>query len=340
MFSKPTNGVTTDYPQQMGRLIDVVEGPAYRNFIRNGDFMIAQRGASIAGITAGGTYTLDGWLTGGGGTSTVTQQAHTIGQTDVPGNPQYFLQLARTVAAGADNDVLQQRIEAPERLSGRTVTVGFYARVTSGTKTLKFDLASSGVTPTIDTSDNDVALTTTWAYYKFTVSVPAMTASGASAYLAWRLIERTTYGTFTLQISDVQLEAGSEGTYFERLNVSQQIAWNQRYFCKSFAMATTPAQNVGLALCEHMHTATKAGAAVQYGHFVAFPVRMRANGTVTFYNPSAANAQIRDIDASADCSSTSASSANERGFWPITTGNASTAVGNRLAYNWSATAEL
>ena len=69
---------------------------------------------------------------------------------------------------------------------------------------------------------------------------------------------------------------------------------------------------------------------------VRFEVEKRAGSTLvgTLYNPSAANAQVRDATAGADCSSsaiaTSVHSANI-----TTTGNASTAVGNTLQFHWS-----
>lgn len=227
-FTKPTNGVTTNYPQQMGRLIDIVEGPALRNFIRNGDFMIAQRGVSFAGIVAE-AYTLDGWRSGAAGTSTVTQEAFTVGQTDVPHNPVNFIRVVRSGAAGAANDVLSNRIEFPARLGGKTVTVSFYARVASGTKALVFDLASSGVTSAVDTGDNAFTATTTWTLFSAQITVPAMTAATAAAYLAFRIREAASFGTFTLDVADVQLEEGSEATRFERLNYGEQLRWAQRF---------------------------------------------------------------------------------------------------------------
>lgn len=228
MFTKPTNGVTTNYPQQIGRLIDLAEGPARRNFIRNGDFQIAQRGTSFAGITTS-QYTLDGWLAGGAGTNTVTQEAFTVGQTDVPDNPRNFLRMARTVAAGAGNIVLSHYIEFPQRLSGKTVTVSFRAKVSSGTKAFTFDLLSSGVTPSFDSSDTGFTATTTWTLFSATISIAAMTAATSGAYLAFRIGEAASFGTFTLDIADVQVEEGSEATRFERLNYEQQLAWAQRF---------------------------------------------------------------------------------------------------------------
>lgn len=226
-FTDPTNGAF-DYPQQIGRLIDTVEGPLFRNFVRNGDFEIAQRGASFAGITTE-QYTLDGWKAGHAGTSTVTQESFTVGQTDVPDNPRKFLRLVRSVAAGSDNVLLENRIEFPERLSGKTVTVSFRAKVASGTKALVYDFGSSGVTSAVNTSDNAASVTTTWTLFSAQVAIPAMTAATSGAYLSLRIREAASFGTFTLDIADVQVEEGSEATRFERLNLETQMRWCQRF---------------------------------------------------------------------------------------------------------------
>lgn len=228
MMNKPTLGVTTDWPQQIGRLIDMAEGPARRNFIRNGDFMVAQRGTSFVGITTE-QYTLDGWRAGAAGTSTVTQEAFAVDQTGVPMNPVNYIRIIRTVAAGAANDVLSHRIEFPARLTGKTVTVSFWARVSSGTKALVFDIASSGTTTSVDTSDNSFTASTTWTLFSAQITIPALVGVTANAYLALRIREAASFGTFTLDVADVQLEEGLEATRFERLNYEDQLAWARRY---------------------------------------------------------------------------------------------------------------
>lgn len=340
-FTAPTLSTTDNYPTQFGRLTAIVEGPARRNFIRNGDFQIAQRGTSFAGITAA-AYTLDGWqFPGSAGTNTITQQAFTVGQTTVPNNPRFWLRVDRTVAAGAANALIQQPIEMPDRLAGKTITVSFYAKVGSGTKALAVDLLSSGVTTAIDSTDQAFTCTTTWTLFSFQFTVPTMTAVTSSAYLAVRLLESTGLGTFTLDIAEFQVELGQEATYFERLEYTEQETWAQRFFAKSFARATAPAQNVGNGSGEHVFIAGKAAATAECSPRILFPVRMRAApGTPTLYNPAAANAQVRDQTAAADCSASAAANITDQGFHVTATGNASTAVGNILGVHYAASAEL
>jgi len=339
MFPLPTNS-GYDYPSAFSRAVAILEGPGRRNFIRNGDFQVAQRGTSFAGITTE-QYTLDGWRAGLGGTNTVTQQAFTVGQTDVPNNPRNFIRVDRTVAAGAANSVLTHRIEHPDRLAGKTVTKSFYAKVASGTKSLAVDIVSNGVTSAIDTSDVAISVSTTWSLIDVEIAIPAMTAVTADAYLEVRIRETSGFGTFTLDVAEAQLEEGTDATRFERLEYAEQLRWCQRFYWKSFKPGTTPAQNAGLGTGEILFTAGKTGAANQYAT-VRFPVQMRKSptGAVTTYNPAAASAEVRDADAAANCTATAVALVTEDGFSISCTGAAGTAIGNQLRFHATANAEL
>jgi hypothetical protein len=60
---------------------------------------------------------------------------------------------------------------------------------------------------------------------------------------------------------------------------------------------------------------------------------------MTTFNPSAANAQVRDVTGAVDCSAT-ATTPTANGLTFSATGNAATAVGNALAIHLTAEAEL
>jgi hypothetical protein len=138
------------------------------------------------------------------------------------------------------------------------------------------------------------------------------------------------------QIDDVMLGSGpAPGQGFvlgyERLPFAYQLLECRRHFWKSFAYGTAPAQNAGLGTGEIKGMAGKAGAAAEL-LWTRNPVSMRATpGTVTLYNPSAANAQVRDETAGADCSASTAAQTSTEGLTITATGNASTAVGNILS---------
>ncbi len=143
--------------------------------------------------------------------------------------------------------------------------------------------------------------------------------------------------TDDVRITGVQLEAGTEATPTETRPFATELAMCQRYYEKSFAYATAPAQNAGTVGALRF-IAGKAGANAEFG-FSYYVVRKRAAPTVTLFNPSAANGQVRDSSAAADCSAAVGSSV-ETALYISATGNAATAVGNALDIQWTADAEL
>jgi hypothetical protein len=141
-----------------------------------------------------------------------------------------------------------------------------------------------------------------------------------------------------MNITGVQLEPVTQ-TEFELVPFDIQLHRCQRYFWKTFPYGTTPAQNVGIVGCMRF-IAGKAGALINVGS-CSMLNRMRATPTLVFYNPSAANAQVRDTTAGADCSGTgTGGNASDQMFSVFCTGNASTAVGNILEVHGTAEAEL
>lgn len=114
---------------------------------------------------------------------------------------------------------------------------------------------------------------------------------------AWT--EGTAAQNVTLDLAKAQIEIGSFATEFERVHLNADLSDCQRFYAKTFPMATAPAQNAGVA------GAITARVPVGGAGFVLdqpwhFPIRMRAAPTLTTYNPSAANANWRNITAGAD----------------------------------------
>lgn len=140
-------------------------------------------------------------------------------------------------------------------------------------------------------------------------------------------------------IAQVQLEAGLGASKFEDRDFEMELALCQRYYEKSFALLTAPAQNVGINTGSSDFVAARAGALVNYGS-IEYAVRKRVPPNPTFYNPAALNAQARDLISGTDCSVTATQTISEHGFTVTTTGNAATGAGNLLSVHWTADAEL
>jgi len=146
------------------------------------------------------------------------------------------------------------------------------------------------------------------------------------------------FGTGTLRL--VQLEKGSVATPFEFRSYGQELALCQRYFEKSFSQATAPAQNVGVNTGEFQYTANRTGIDSNWSNSIKFAVVKRANPSITFFNPSAANSQIRNFVRDADLSSSAPNTLNDGGLSFYGLGSAGTAVGDVLGVHWTASAEL
>lgn len=143
----------------------------------------------------------------------------------------------------------------------------------------------------------------------------------------------------TFDITGVQLEPGVVATPFEQRPLGDMLRLCQREFCKSFSVATAPVVNLGVNTGDHIFMAGIAGATAQFSR-IYFPTAMRAGPTITTYNSSAANGQVRDLTAAADCSGTATFNNSDNGFSVSCTGAAGTTVGGRLSLHWTADARL
>jgi hypothetical protein len=107
---------------------------------------------------------------------------------------------------------------------------------------------------------------------------------------------QTTGATF--QIAGAKLEISPVPTPFGARPFGHELALAQRYYSKTFPQGTAVVQNGGLAgaRCAAAASAT----AGTWSAYWPFPVEMRAAPTITTYNPSAANANIRDVTGASD----------------------------------------
>lgn len=114
-----------------------------------------------------------------------------------------------------------------------------------------------------------------------------------------------------------------------------ELSLVQRYYQKSFSAGTAPAQNAGLAGATTMIAPLLNGTE---GAQERFAVPMAAAPTVTFYNPSATNANCRDTTGAADGGAATAVNTGTSGFMAeCPNGSAGVpAVGDALAVQWSA----
>ncbi|MBI1188323.1 MAG: carbohydrate-binding protein CenC [Alphaproteobacteria bacterium] len=358
LIGADNDGNDTDFAswsklQDLIRAVNAGQMQSFRNRIINGDFRIWQRGTSFS-TPASGAYAADRWRVlydGTIGAFTLSRQAFALGQTDVPGEPAYYLRWDHTSAgSGSTFRVIQQPIEDVRTYAGRAVALTFYAKADtprSVTAALYQDFGSGGSPSTrVTVAVTPLSLTTAWQKFTIVTTMPSIagktlgTNNNHSVLVEFVLPVNT---TMTIDFSRVQFEpvnaTAQKTSPFEERPIGVELSLCRRYCRKSFLEATAPAQNVGVNTGEFTFPALQAGATNQRAH-VRFEPGMRAAPTITLYNPAAANAQARDKTASGDCTSTAAANASENGFDLTATGNASTAIAGALCVHYLATAEL
>lgn len=243
-----SGAVTFDQP--LAAPLSMAGGFSFRNKLINGNFDIWQRATSQ---TSNGYGSADRWsCVSSGSTKTASRQAFTLGQTDVPNNPKYFMRHVVTSSAGASSRVnMDQRIEGVETLAGQTATLSFWAKA-DASKNIAVEFAQyfgSGGSPSAFNSFSSqlVALTTSWTKYTVTVNIPSVSGktlgTDGNDYLYFNFwfdagsdfnSRAASLGqqSGTFDIAQVQIEEGSAATSFEirPLTVEEQLCF--RYYYK------------------------------------------------------------------------------------------------------------
>lgn len=217
----------------------------FRNAIINGNFDHWQRGTSFLN-PAVGAYTTDRWMVvydGSGATRTLSRQAFTLGQIDVPGEPTYFFRFAQSVAGSGGNfNAISQRIESVRTFAGQQVTLSFYAKaaaaLTLPLMAFRQTFGSGGSPSTfVDTYTGfGQVITTSWTRYSFTITMPSISGKTLGTDNNDNMevfIFLPINTTFTFDITQVQLELGPIATPFERRPPQTELALCQRYYQNS-----------------------------------------------------------------------------------------------------------
>jgi hypothetical protein len=221
---------------------------AGKNKIINGDFTVNQRNFSTTSTS--GTYGFDRWqFVAGTGTFSYSAQTFTAGAAPVAGYE--GTNFARVITSGQTSTsgfaALLQHIENVRTFANQTVTLSFWAKASSGTPKVQPTLEQSfgsGGSAAVVTSGTAVTISTSWARYSATITVPSISGKtiGTSSYLSAQLYtslgtDYPTYGNIgvqaaTIDIWGVQLEQGSTATAFQTATgtIQGELAACQRYY--------------------------------------------------------------------------------------------------------------
>lgn len=324
----------------------------FKNAVINPDFKVQQRdagGALSMSIAASTTaYTFDRWAL-----STGANQASSVFQTGGSGftsQTQYAAVIQRNNGQTGTGAMLFQQpmtLDQLVTLRGKIVTLSFKALAGATFPGNNGNLSYSFITGTgsegkfgtftgnVSVIGSSVALTTSVQSIVAT-SAAVVPTNATQACILFNWTPTATAGaTDQVILADVQLEVGGVATSFDRRPFDVELARCQRFFAKSFAYSTAPAQNVGTVNGAVTATLPTGGTGLFSG-MAYFPSRMRVIPTVTTYNPSATNANWRDATNSADRTVSQATLGEGNMTFSATGGVA----GSIMSIHWLADADL
>jgi hypothetical protein len=218
-----------------------------RNAIINGDFRINQRG--FTSTTTSTAFGFDRFqIEYAGGTTTMSAQTFTVGSPAQTGfeSPNFCRVVSSGQSATSDLSVFYQKIEDVRTFANSTITVSFWAKAGSGTPKVALEFLQnfgSGGSTFVTTYVSQATLSTSWARYSFTGTVPNINGKtvGSSSYfqpIIW-VSGGSTYNSRTGSLGiqnntfdfwGVQVERGSVATPFEQRPIGTELALCQRYY--------------------------------------------------------------------------------------------------------------
>lgn len=219
-----------------------MSGAAGKNVIINGGFDIWQRGTSFS--VGNGGYTADRWTIGYNGTGipVVTQQAFTPGTLPSSnGEGQYYARITAPSSMGTTTQYeFDTRVEDVRTFAGQVVTFSFWAK-SSASKAFNLRIdqnyGTGGSSYAVAVVSSSVNLTTSWARYSVTWTMPSLSGKtiGAGSHLVFVMGNGwTAQANETTELWGVQFEAGATATPFSRAGGTLQgeLAACQRYYIR------------------------------------------------------------------------------------------------------------
>ena len=253
----------------------------FRNRIINGDMRIDQRNAGASQTftaSAALAYSVDrfyGYCTG----------ANATGQRVAGTAPNEFV-YRFTGAASVTAIGFGTRLEATNTtdLAGSTATLSVQlanSLLTTVTWTAYYattaDAFGTLASPTrTQIATGTFTVTSTLTTYSAQISVPSAATTGIEIVFT---VGAQTSGTWT--IDNIQLEAGSTATDFERRPYGTELALCQRYYQKSYDIGTAPATATSIGL---YNFGTAISGSSSGGGGIRFVLPMRSSPTVTIYD--------------------------------------------------------
>jgi hypothetical protein len=357
-----------------------------RNRIINGDMRIFQRGISAA---TDGAYCVDRWVLakGNSAVTSTTQSTDVPSGRGFQYSLKTTVTTASGSVGASQYELLRQIIEGYNvadlnwgTSSALSITLSFWVK--SSVSGLYCGSITNGPTEDkICPFSYTINSSNTWEYK--TVTVPGSTSSSGVAWNAnndrgviinWYTLLGSNFqggaaGVWgvspnfgvsgatnalatignTFAITGCQFEVGTASTPFERRLITQELAYCQRYYEKSFPQGTTPANAAGLAGAIAQEQFATGHNYLRFS-CVPFAVEKRTSPTLTFYNPNTASTSPSGLRAGSEDGNTGKNNSlgdrsnfrSTRFFFPLLDG---TNQGGNSQFDvwctqWTADAEL
>ncbi len=309
---------------------------AAENGLVNGCFQVWQRGTASTTCTASArTFLADRWYVNPSGADVTQERSTTVPTGSYAG---YSLKL--TGAASVTTVLIGQRIEALEipRLKRRLTFSAYVYNVTGAAFVPVLLIGTPGAADDFTTVTNRATTgsggvpalgscaDTAWTRVSVSIDVSGFTNIANGMQVELQVPSGSLVSGDVVHVTEMRLEPGPLRTPCIPLPFGEELRRCQRYYTKTFAYGTAPAQNAGTA---GAFGALSAGTG-PFGTWF-FPVRMRTTPTVTTYAPSAASANWSD---GTGCTTSNASDAS------IVLGPSTTNSAGGYTIHASATAEL
>lgn len=214
----------------------------------------------ITSITAAGFIGIVHSLVslGTSGAATVSQQAFTVGQSDVPGEPRNFLRWAQTTAATAGTPEFLSKIEDVRTFAGRKVTLQGYYRANAsfqvqatqdfgagGSPSANVNISADGATSflPVTTDANGTAL---WKPFTISFTVPRINgktigSTANTSYLGIRILPPLN-ALFQIDLTALRVTPAGEANPVERRRpFGEEEQYLSRYY-KQYLLTGTGTQ--------------------------------------------------------------------------------------------------
>lgn len=317
--------------------------------IMNPEFQWWQRFSgthSLALTSAATAYGADRWrcyLSDTGTAACTISRQLVTGLISINEDIKYCLRWNQTNAgtAGGFNQILQW-VKGSNTLAGKNATLSFYAKANVSLNLGVYIQQYFGVGGDANVStgiNSSVALTTSWQRFTLSGAFPSVAGKVIGTNDGLTVTFAPGSAIQTIDITGVQLEEGLAPTTYKALKDINELERCFSYYQTSFSYGNTPNQNTSNYGGIFTFSRRVAGAVAQGSGALIFPHRFIILPTMTFYNPSAANAFVFNLSGLNSATTTSFSNNSEKGGEINYTPLAGGATGDAMYVHWSGNAE-